>query len=1305
MCCIKKLLKYRDILQTKPLPNKRKTAVGACRAFPSISFYITTKRGRKVQGDRLCARPGEHQSTTTADRLAPPVMNTLHSDQNRLWNFAVDRGGTFTDIIGIAPDGSMHVRKLLSGSDAYEDAGIDGIRHILGIGPELPLDSAPIGTIRIGTTVATNALLERKGTPLALCITEGFEDLLEIGNGTRPELFNLNISKPSPLYRHVQGVVEEIDSEGVVIRALDPAVARPHLSEIRKAGFEALAIVLKHAWINPVHERQLAALAREAGFTSVIASSEVMPLPNLLKRGQTTVIEAYLSTVLFSYIDMLRKHTGSIHLELMQSAGGLVPAAAVRAVETILSGPAGGVNALALLSRQLGLAETIGFDMGGTSTDVSRFGGNVEHVFESTVSGIPFHTDMLDVETVAAGGGSILSFDGMRMQVGPQSAGSDPGPACYGLGGPLTVTDANLMLGRMLPQCMPRTFGPRHSEPPDRQVTEERFTELAATVNRMTGSGYTTEELAAGYIRIANEIMCRAMKKISVSRGYDIRKHALICFGGASAQHACDIARLLDVDTIIVPHHSSVFSAYGIALADRIERAARSVMKPLSAQQLSVLKKTAEEMSAPLSARLPPRDDGATAIVTGFLDLRPAGTDSWLSLPFGTGTRRFEAISLDQLLDRFEQEYLDRFGFSPGRERIEVVNIRIELRRLRPCPAASRPQEPEAHEGLCEPRFFWKVWTDRRTEKVAVFEREQLRPGHAIDGPAMIVDDRLTLFVQRGFQTSINPDGTIILRDRQKNAVQPPTDSPHEKPDPVMLEVFNNLFMNIAEQMGNSLANTAHSVNMKERHDFSCALFDAEGRLVAHAPHIPVHLGAMEATVCHIIRKNRHTMKPGDMYMANDPHQGGSHLPDITIVAPVFNGGSQPDFFIANRGHHADIGGITPGSMPPSSRTITEEGVVISNFLLVRDGLLHEKEITSLLSSAAWPARNIPERISDLKAQIAANRKGLVELQRITAAWGNDMVRRYMEFLQENARQAMNRALIALAGEDKHFSASFADLMDNGAVIKASVTVRVPDEDRAGIVIDFSGTSDEDPSNINAPAAVTRAAVLYTLRCLIDKPIPLNAGCMDAVTIIIPEGSLLSPSSSAAVAVGNVETSQRIVDVLFGALGMAAASQGTMNNVLFGKADNSGTQYYETIPGGSGAIRGARGASGVQVHMTNTKITDPEILECRFRSVRVTAFRLRTGSGGQGEWNGGNGTERRFLFTEPMLLSVLSERRNHAPFGLNGGLAGKKGKNLLISADGRTIEIGHREERIIRAGETLVILTPGGGGFGACKET
>lgn len=1226
----------------------------------------------------------------------------MNINKEQKWIFALDRGGTFTDIVGFDPDGKLHTRKLLSVSQSYEDAGIEGIRSILKLSPQKALDPAMIRCIRIGTTIATNALLERKGAPSALCITKGFEDLLAIGNGTRPELFNLKTLKPQPIYSYVRGVDEETDASGSILKKIDTSDVEKTLQEIRASGYENLAIVLKHSWTNPLHEQILASIAREkAGFRHVVVSHEVMPLINFLKRGQTTMIEAYLGPVLFSYATVLKQLVGQIRIEFMQSSGGLISTEGLHAKDTILSGPAGGVVGTGTLSAKLGITQSIGFDMGGTSTDVSRYDGGYHHVFESSVSGVPFYTDMLDVETVAAGGGSILSFDGERLLVGPESAGSDPGPACYGLDGPLTVTDANLLLGRIIPEFMPSTFGKTRDSKLDSVVVKEKFSSLVSTVNDATDFSYSPRELAEGYLRIANEIMCRAMKKVSVSRGYDIREHTLVCFGGAAPQHACDMARILGIKTIVIHPLSSVLSAYGIAVSNRLERTAHAVMQTLSVELLTLLEKKAGTESGKLTEKLRNEEKMAEMTTRLYLDLRPKGTDTWVSIQAGESKGRVSFNNIRDILAEFRNEYLGRFGFRSDTDEIEIVNMRIEVSAASPVPEINPSPLPPGVVERPQALYSRPVWLTGSCRQLPVFDRESLKPGQRLKGPAMIVDNQLTLLVQEGFETVVDPMNNIILRDKENfSVIQKNETTAGAKPDPVMLEVFNHLFMNIAEQMGHTLANTAHSVNMKERHDFSCALFDDDGRLIAHAPHIPVHLGAMEATVQHIIEENRGTMREGDMYLANNPHQGGSHLPDITIVTPVFCGGATPSYYLANRGHHADIGGITPGSMPPSSKNIQDEGIVIGNFLLVRAGSFREKEVVKLLSSGKNPARNLPERLSDLKAQVAANNKGLTELLRMNDSYGTSMVHRYMSFIRTNARHAMHRALAKLAGPTGRFESEFSDCMDNGAVIAVSIRIDAGEGKEPQVTVDFTGTGPQDPGNINAPEAVTSAAVLYTLRCLIEEDIPLNAGCLEPVTIVIPEGSLLQPSAEAAVAVGNVETSQRIVDVLLGALEKAAASQGTMNNLLFGKPDNTGAQYYETIPGGGGAAEGYCGASALQVHMTNTRLTDPEILEQRFPSVRITSFSIRNLSGGIGKWNGGCGVERAFRFSEPMRVSVISERRVTAPFGLHGGSNGEKGKNLLIRPDGTVIQLEQRVDRIVKPGETIVIKTPGGGGYG-----
>lgn len=1223
----------------------------------------------------------------------------------RKWLFALDRGGTFTDIIGLAPNGQVHTRKLLSVSDAYEDAGIQGIRDILGLAPGEPLPGDVVDTVRIGTTIATNALLERKGVPTALCITHGLEGLLEIGNATRPELFSLAITKPAPLYDRIIGIEEESGADGREIIPLNIEQAEHALQLLKEEGIEHVAIVFKHAWRNPQHEIAMMEIAEKNGFAHITASHKVMPLINMLKRGQTTLIEAYLNPILAGYINTLHRLAGPVELELMQSSGGLAPSRSIHAKDTILSGPAGGVTGLETISRSLGLEQTIGFDMGGTSTDVSRYGGHTEHLFESNVAGVPFHIDMLDIETVAAGGGSILSFDGMRMQAGPESAGSLPGPACYGLGGPLTVTDANLLLGRIVPEFMPRAFGPDHMSSLDTDAARKLFNKRTDEINQASGTRYTPEEVAAGYLRIANEIMCRAIKKISISRGFDIRQHALVCFGGAASQHACDIARLLGIGTIVIHPYSSIFSAWGISVADRVERAAQPLMEKLSPGLLQDLESEIQSMMPPL-LELMPATNTSSITTTVFLDLRVQGTDTWLSLPAGSAdnSKAPGILAMETITKEFARAHIGRFGFMPETTELEVVNLRLEVRAR--SPRIEQAAEPQHRPPEAKPEAWGETdtWVEGCRKRIPLYRQEQLLEHDTIEGPAMVAGPLLTLFVQDGFHCSVRQQGVLILEDLATSTTVGATETTENResqaPDPIMLEVFNNLFMNIAEQMGHTLENTAHSVNMKERHDFSCALFDQNGQLIAHAPHIPVHLGAMDATVSHLINKRKEKMQPGDVYMANDPYEGGSHLPDITVVTPVFLDEATPSFYLANRGHHADIGGSTPGSMPPSSTRIEEEGIVISGFQLVQGGRFLEQETRELLSSGSWPARNPEERISDLKAQIAANNKGFTELKQLVAAWGKPQVYRYMAFIRQNARMAVDRLLRKLAGKDAHFHAEWHDSMDNGAPVAVAIDITVNEHNQPAVTFDFTGTAPQDPSNINAPYAVTRAAVLYCLRTMIDEEIPLNAGCMEPVSIIIPRKSMLAPERGAAVAVGNVETSQRLVDILLAAFGRAAASQGTMNNVLFGNPDNSGSQYYETIPGGSGAIEGAPGASGVQVHMTNTRITDPEILEQRFSQVRITRFRIREDSGGSGRWQGGNGTERSFSFEAPMTVSVLSERRETSPFGLAGGSDGMPGSNRLTKKDGSTLELGHKARCKVEQGDRLDILTPGGGGYG-----
>jgi 5-oxoprolinase (ATP-hydrolysing) len=1212
------------------------------------------------------------------------------------WVFSVDRGGTFTDVVGVDPQGEVHLAKLLSESDAYPDAALEGIARILrqaGGGAALTPDR--VAEIRLGTTVATNALLERRGAPTALCITAGFEDLLEIGDQSRPDIFALAIRKPPVLYATVVGVRERIGADGEILEPLDEPRVERDLHRVRREGIRSLAVVLMHAWKNPVHEARVAELARAAGFEQVSVSHQVMPLIKIVGRGQTTLVDAYLGPVLQRYVARIRPRVPGIPLEFMKSSGGLVAVEQLRAKDTILSGPAGGVLGYAAVARTLGLAEVIGFDMGGTSTDVSRYGGELERVFETTTGGIRYQTDQLDVETVAAGGGSILWFDGRKFNVGPESAGADPGPACYGRGGPLTITDANLILGRIVPETLPRTFGPTGDRPLDVAAARRRFRTLTAQVNRTLGTHYSVPEVAEGFIRVANEIMGRAIRRISVARGYDLRRHTLICFGGAAPQHAGAIARTLGIRRIVIHPLAGVLSAYGIAVADRLERGAVAVMQPFTANLMAALPGRLGPLVRSVSDRFGPAVDRRRLRCRVFLDLRPEGSDTYLTVPVGTPTA---LDGLRRVRRRFLEAYQRRFGFQPAADRIEAVNLRVEMtapgQRLEEVPATVPAEDADFVEQV---RRRHRAWFGGKALPTPVIPRTSLRPGNRLPGPAIIVDDHFTAVVEPGFRAEVNPYGHLVLEETAAPEVRATV-----KRDPVLLEVFNHLFMSIAEQMGYTLVNTAHSVNMKERLDFSCAVFDREGNLVANAPHIPVHLGAMGESVKYILAQNGDTLRPGDMYVTNNPHHGGSHLPDVTVIAPVFAEGERV-FFVATRGHHADIGGRTPGSMPPFGTSLEEEGVVIDNFLLVRGGRFREQAVRKLLSSGPYPARNLTERLSDLRAQVAANNKGVRELQTLIRDYGLPVVTAYMGYIQENAAAAMTEALGKFVRDTPVFEGRFEDFLDDGTRI--AVTLRIergdhpPDSHR--LVIDFAGTDPEVPGNLNAPVAVTKAAVLYVLRTLVERDIPLNAGCLQPVEIRLPEGSLLYPSPTAAVVGGNVETSQRVVDVLYGALGVAAASQGTMNNVLFGRADGSGAQYYETVAGGAGAVAGRAGATAVQVHMTNTRITDPEVLEQRFPEVRVVRFAIRRGSGGKGRWPGGDGVERALRFQAPRLVSILSERRVYAPYGRRGGQPGAKGRNLLYRADGTVEELGGKVELTVQPGDTIVIRTPGGGGFGA----
>ena len=1225
-------------------------------------------------------------------------MMTDHSDPEPApdgpgrWRFGVDRGGTFTDIVAVDPSGRIHAEKLLSQSDRYEDAAIEGIRRFLDLPAGQPLPRERVAWIRLGTTVATNALLERTGAPVGLLITRGFRDLLEIGGQRRPELFALGVRRPRPLYQAVAEVSERMDAAGGVLTPLDAAELDAALGRLQAAGVAALAIVFLHAWKNPAHEEMAMAAARRFDFTHVSASHRTLSLIQVVGRGRTTLVDAYLTPVLWQYARRVRRWTGEIPLHFMGSSGALLVPEGFTGKDATVSGPAGGVLGVAAVAERTGEAAVIGFDMGGTSTDVCRYAGSLERILAVETAGIRYQAPMLHVRTVAAGGGSILHFDGQKLSVGPDSAGADPGPACYGLGGPAALTDANLLLGRIDPAFVPSLFGPERNAPLDVAAARSRLAALAERVAGGTGQAISVERLALGCIRIADEAMSRPIRELSVARGFDPGGHALVCFGGAGGQHACGIARGLGMPTVHLHPLGGVLSAFGIAMAPHRRSHVESLLWPLGADTLERAARRGAALARTLEAEMS-REPGVGSD-GGFerqlaLDLRIPGADTPLTVPFQD--------SPAGLVDRFHREHRRQYGYEPPPGPLELVNLHVEVvgrggivaPDVDPAPVAGPVPEPVAR------RPVW--FAESGPVPTPVYQRHTLPPGVAISGPALIVERHTTTVVEPGFSAEMGVGGVLTLRlGRPERGETAGTGL-----DPVHLELFNHRFMGIAERMGESLARTAHSVNMKERLDFSCALFDHRGRLVANAPHVPVHLGAMGETVVDLLRSRGAELREGDVYLSNDPHRGGSHLPDVTVMAPLFRRGRLA-FFAAARGHHADMGGLSPGSMPPFARSLAEEGVVFANLLAVREGRFLQQEVTAALQNGPHPARNLPERLSDLRAQIAAVHRGLLELTELCVCHGDAVVAAYMGHMRENAARAMAQALEGLLQGRTVWRGRFSDRMDGGERIAVSLVIDRDDSGRPRVLVDFSGTAPFHGGNLNAPPAVTRAAVLYVLRTLIDGDIPLNDGCLEPVTLRIPADSLLNPPAGTAVAGGNVETSQRVVDVLYGALGVAAASQGTMNNFLFGAVDGRGGQYYETIAGGAGAVAGVDGASGVQVHMTNTRITDPEVLEYRFPQVRLEGFFLARGSGGGGRWRGGDGVVRRFRFLTPLSVTLLSQRRSTRPFGLAGGEPGAAGENRLWRAGAAQAERlpGCFQGRV-EAGDLLEIRTPGGGGFGS----
>ncbi|MEC5216271.1 5-oxoprolinase (ATP-hydrolyzing) [Actimicrobium sp. GrIS 1.19] len=1200
---------------------------------------------------------------------------------DKRWQFWIDRGGTFTDIVARKPDGKLLTHKLLSENpEQYSDAAVAGIKRLLNLHSDEVISPQLVEAVKMGTTVATNALLERKGDPTALLITRGFRDALRIAYQNRPRLFDRHIILPELLYEQVVEVDERIDAHGAVVTELDEAAALRDLRDLHARGLRAVAIVLMHGYRFTQHETALARIAAEVGFTQISVSHLVSPLMKLVSRGDTTVVDAYLSPILRRYVNQVADQMNGVRLLFMQSNGGLTDAHRFQGKDSILSGPAGGIVGMVGTAKTAGFDKIIGFDMGGTSTDVSHYAGEFEREFETQVAGVRMRAPMMSIHTVAAGGGSILHFDGARYRVGPDSAGANPGPASYRRGGPLAVTDCNVMMGKIQPGYFPAVFGPNADAALDRDAVAAKFSAMAEDIYRATGIRRTPEEVAEGFIEIAVGNMANAIKFISVQRGHDVTEYTLSTFGGAGGQHACLVADALGMTRVFAHPFAGVLSAYGMGLADQTAMREKALEIPLPESALATvaaqLRLLAEEGRVDLLAQ------GVQASQIETLErvhLRYDGTDSVIVVPFG---------SIASMTAQFEQSYKKRYSFLMSDKPLVVEAISVEV-------IGKSLDRDEVNEllstraGPLRPTELVRLFSGGEWHETELYQRDDMRPGDRIRGPAIIAEKNATNIVEPGWVAEVTALNHLVMNRvearKQRRAVGTTA-------DPVMLEVFNNLFMSIAEQMGLRLQNTAFSVNIKERLDFSCALFDADGNLIANAPHIPVHLGSMGESIKTIMRENAGKMRQGDVFMLNDPYHGGTHLPDITVITPAFDrAGENILFYVGSRGHHADIGGITPGSMPADSTVVEEEGVLINNFQLVRGGRFLEAETIALLSSGRYPARNIPQNLADLQAQVAANQKGVDELLKMVDHFGLDVVRAYMGHVQDNAEEAIRRVLTTLK------DSSYTYRLDNGAVIKVAIRI---DQSARSAEIDFTGTSPQLNNNFNAPSAICMAAVLYVFRTLTDDEIPLNAGCLKPLTVTIPEGSMLNPRYPAAVVSGNVETSSCITNALYGALGVLASAPGTMNNFTFGNKEH---QYYETIAGGSGAGNGFNGTDVVQTHMTNSRLTDPEILEWRY-PVRLESYEIRPHSGGAGRWHGGNGGVRKVRFLEPMSASILSNNRIVPPFGCAGGEPGECGKNYVIRADGSREELGFVASTEMQAGDVFVIETPGGGGYGKASE-
>jgi 5-oxoprolinase (ATP-hydrolysing) len=1194
------------------------------------------------------------------------------------WEFWIDRGGTFTDVVARRPDGRLVARKLLSDHpEAYRDAAVAGIRQLLELEPGQEIPAERIGSVRLGTTVATNALLERKGEPTVLVITKGFGDALRIAYQNRPRIFDRRILLPEVLYDRVIEADERVTAQGEILTPLDEEKLKEDLKNAHQDGYRAAAVICMHGYRYPEHEQRIARLARAAGFTQVCESHRTSPLMKLVSRGDTTVADAYLSPILQRYVAEVASELNHVRLLFMQSNGGLTDAAGFRGKDSILSGPAGGIVGMARTAREAGFTKVIGFDMGGTSTDVSHFAGEFEREYETQVAGVRMRAPMLAIHTVAAGGGSVLHFDGSRYRVGPDSAGADPGPACYRKQGPLTVTDANVLLGRIQPDHFPKVFGPHGDQPLDAEITRQKFEELSAEITEAAGDTRGPEQVAAGFTEIAVANMASAIKKISVQRGYDVTEYLLNVFGGAGGQHACAVADALGISQILIHPLAGVLSAYGIGLADIIAMREQAVEVSLTEESLKTVTATIrpleDDARAEVEAEGVPPD---RITVTHRAHLRYQGTDTAVIVPVAT---------LTEMTAAFEAEYARRFSFLMRDKPVLVEAVSVEVTGGQQEGGTEGESLPRSGEKTPEPAARVPLFTGGAWEEVDLHERGRLMPGHTIMGPAILTEELATTVIEPGWRAQVTERGDLLLERVTARADR--TDVGTEA-DPVLLEIFNNLFMSVAEQMGVRLQSTAHSVNIKERLDFSCAVFDAGGGLIANAPHMPVHLGSMGESIKMVIERNQGRIRRGQAYVLNDPYHGGTHLPDITVVTPVF--GDEGDdiwFYVASRGHHAEIGGVSPGSMPAASTRVEEEGVLIDNWLLVQDGELREAETAELLRTAEYPSRDPATNLADLRAQIAANAKGIEELRAMVAHFGLDVVRAYMDHVQENAAESVRRVITAL------HDGEFAYELDNGA--RVVVAVRVNREERTA-EIDFTGTSPQLAGNFNAPSSVAMAAVLYVFRTLVDDDIPLNSGCLHPLKVIIPPGTMLSPQYPAAVAAGNVETSQVVTGALYAALGVMAEGSGTMNNVTFG---NDAYQYYETVASGSGAGEGFDGTDVVQTKMTNSRLTDPEVLEWRY-PVLLESYRIRPGSGGRGRWRGGHGGIRRLRFLTPMTVTTLTGHRRVPAFGLAGGEPGALGRHWIEHPDGTLTAMAGCDSVHVRTGDVFVIETPGGGGYG-----